>query len=306
MKKSRIAIGVLLMLVFLLTLTGVAFAQDEGGLDDGDGEEDPTEVGVTGLIVDVNLEEGTITLEDGTIIYISGGDYDHPIVELLGEYFSGAGIEDWAEALDALTTESGGKVGEVVEVVDESGNVVGWQAVLEDGTVVDIDEETAAQYLEALGMLNVDLTATLGEDGETLTTITDVGGEIAAYHDDGMGFGVLVKLYAIAGAAEGGVSVEELVAMFKDGAGMGHIFKEYGKPGLLGVGHVRKALKGDEHPGKALGHEKQKQDKDKDKDQDQDQDQDQDPGEKPKDKNKDKNKDKGKGQDKDKSKDKKK
>ncbi len=300
MKKSRIAIGILLMLVFLLTLTGVAFAQDEGGLDD---EEGPTEVDITGLIVDVNLEEGTITLEDGTIIYISGGDYDHPIVELLGEYFSGAGIEDWAEALDALTTE-GGKVAEVVEVVDADGNVVGWQAVLEDGTVVDIDEETATQYLEALGMLNVDLTATLGEDGETLTTTTDVGGEIAAYHDDGMGFGVLVKLYAIAGA--NGVSVEDLVGMFKDGVGMGHIFKEYGKPGLLGVGHVRKALKGDEHPGKALGHEKQKQDKDKDKDQDQDQDQDQDPGEKPKDKDKDKNKDKNKDKGKDKSKDKKK
>jgi hypothetical protein len=300
MKKSRIAIGILLMLVFLLTLTGVAFAQDGGELEEGDGEEGPTEVTITGLIIDVNLEEGTITLEDGTIIHISGGDYDHPIVELLGEYFSGAGIKDWAGALDTLTTE-GSKVVGVGEVLDESGNVVGWQATLEDGTVVDIDEETAAQYLEALGMLNVDLTATLGEDGETLTTITDVGGEIAAYHDDGMGFGVLVKLYAIAGASESGVSVEDLVGMFKDGMGMGQLFKEYGKPGLLGVGHVRKALKGDEHPGKALGHEKQKQAKDKDKDQVQDQDQDQDqdtgPGEEPKDKNKnkDKSKDKSKG-----------
>ncbi len=88
-----------------------------------------------------------------------------------------------------------------------------------------------------------------------------IGEQIAAFHEDGMGFGVLVKIYAMAEAAktacpdmpvvEGdtpveptctAVSPEELVEQFKAG-GMGALFKQYGKPALLGVGHVKKALK---------------------------------------------------------------
>lgn len=88
--------------------------------------------------------------------------------------------------------------------------------------------------------------------------------EIAAYHEDGMGFGVLVKLYAMAEASQEAcpttpsdpaapvdptaapactaVTVDELVNSFRSGTGMGALFKQYGKPALLGVGHVRKAL----------------------------------------------------------------
>jgi hypothetical protein len=91
--------------------------------------------------------------------------------------------------------------------------------------------------------------------------------EIAAYHEQGLGFGVLVKLYAIAEASQKAcppepiatppadsttgteqptctaVTVAELVDEFQSGTGMGQLFKEYGKPALLGVGHVKKALK---------------------------------------------------------------
>lgn len=91
--------------------------------------------------------------------------------------------------------------------------------------------------------------------------------QIAAYHEQGMGFGVLVKLYAMAEAsqiactpvapaagaapADGSavapactvVTVDQLVTDFKSGSGMGQLFKEYGKPALLGVGHVKKALR---------------------------------------------------------------
>ena len=83
-----------------------------------------------------------------------------------------------------------------------------------------------------------------------------IGKQIAAYHEAGMGFGVLVKIYAMAQAsaeacqtttAGGGtctaVSADELVTAFKGGTGMGQLFKEYGKPALRGVGQVRKALK---------------------------------------------------------------
>jgi hypothetical protein len=86
--------------------------------------------------------------------------------------------------------------------------------------------------------------------------------QIAMFHEEGMGFGVLVKLYAMAEdsvkacldqpaatsvadptqpACEA-VTVEQLVSEFQGGAGMGQLFKEYGKPALLGVGQVRKSL----------------------------------------------------------------
>jgi hypothetical protein len=99
--------------------------------------------------------------------------------------------------------------------------------------------------------------------------------EIAMYHEEGLGFGVLVKLYAMAEASKEGcapqtdpeatpdpnatpegdgttaaaeptctvVTVADLVTQFQNGTGMGQLFKEYGKPALLGVGQVRKAAK---------------------------------------------------------------
>lgn len=116
----------------------------------------------------------------------------------------------------------------------------------------------------------VDLAATATEVSNgtpTATpTATPVAGpeefaqQIAMYHDEGIGFGVLVKLYAMAedsvkacvdqqssGVAVDQpacevVTVEQLVSEFQSGVGMGQLFKEHGKPGLLGVGQVRKAL----------------------------------------------------------------
>lgn len=110
----------------------------------------------------------------------------------------------------------------------------------------------------------VDASATATE----APTVTPVMGpeefaeQIAMYHADGMGFGVLVKLYAMAEAAVEAcvnqpvstevvdptqpaceaVTVEELVSEIQGGAGMGQLFKEFGKPALLGVGHVKKAM----------------------------------------------------------------
>jgi hypothetical protein len=94
----------------------------------------------------------------------------------------------------------------------------------------------------------------------------EIAEQIAMYHDEGIGFGVLVKLYAMAedsvqtcldlqAAGEGidptqlaceAVTVEQLVGEFQGGAGMGQLFKEYGKPALLGVGHVRKNLQNEQ------------------------------------------------------------
>jgi hypothetical protein len=118
----------------------------------------------------------------------------------------------------------------------------------------------------------VDPSAEVPSETPTVTpTATPMGPEeyaeqIAMYHDEGMGFGVLVKLYAMAedavqacldqqanNSGEGetvdptqpacdAVTVEQLVAEFQSGVGMGQLFKSYGKPALLGVGQVRKSL----------------------------------------------------------------
>ncbi|MRR32253.1 hypothetical protein EG834_18435 [bacterium] len=91
-----------------------------------------------------------------------------------------------------------------------------------------------------------------GEGEESV--LGPIGEEIASLHEQGMGFGVLVKLYAMAEEAAltcaqseksdcAGISAGELVAAFQSGTGMGQLFKEYGKPALLGVGHVKQELK---------------------------------------------------------------
>lgn len=92
-------------------------------------------------------------------------------------------------------------------------------------------------------------------------TPEEIAEQVNAYHEEGIGFGVLVKLYAMAEASAEKcstatvdttdpaaqpcvvVSVDELVTAFQGGQGMGQLFKEYGKPALLGVGHVKKELK---------------------------------------------------------------
>lgn len=104
-----------------------------------------------------------------------------------------------------------------------------------------------------------------------------VAEEVVAYHppgeagegEDSVGYGVLVKLYAIAAESQEAcagaeepcvpVTVEELMAAYKSGVGLGELFKEYGKPAVLGVGHLKKGDKGGppEHAGP--------KDKDKDK-----------------------------------------
>ena len=69
-----------------------------------------------------------------------------------------------------------------------------------------------------------------------------VGDDIAQRHEDGFGFGVIVKLYAMAWENTE-LDLNELFDMFDSGYGMGKLFKDYSKPGLLGVGHVRQDAK---------------------------------------------------------------
>jgi len=133
------------------------------------------------------------------------------------------------------------------------------QDVEEEETPLDPNDPTVVQT-----------PAPTGTEEAPVSGLGPIGEEIAAYHEQGMGFGVLVKIYAIAKASEEAclaetpaeppvdppteegtpivetcvpVTAAELVEAFNGGSGMGALFKEYGKPALLGVGHVKQELK---------------------------------------------------------------
>ena len=75
--------------------------------------------------------------------------------------------------------------------------------------------------------------------------------KIASMHEeDDLGFGEIVKLTEIAKQAQQicvetgefcDVDLDGLIGEYKDGTGMGALFKKYGKPENTGVGHIRKA-----------------------------------------------------------------
>lgn len=237
---------------------------------------------ISGTVVAVDASTGTVTVDIGGGVLCTvdiNVDETHPIVLLLGKYFgdlsadtleaalagvqgcavdNGDGTWSWAEC------GSEGAVPVRVTGTNEDGT---FTAVAEDGTPIaslNIDDEAVAGQVQ--GALETLIVAwTLEADG----SLSQVSDQIAAYHEDGMGFGVLVKLYAIAQESaeeclgvvpEDGTpcetSVEELVMLFKSGVGMGQIFKDYGKPDKLGVGHVRQELTKDKDKGKEKNKDK--------------------------------------------------
>ncbi|MGB9585855.1 MAG: hypothetical protein ACPL7A_00370 [Anaerolineales bacterium] len=71
--------------------------------------------------------------------------------------------------------------------------------------------------------------------------------QIHDYHSDGIGYGVLVKLYALSNAS--GTPISDLITQLKSGTGMGKLFKTYGgKPAVVGVGQVQQKVKKTPHP----------------------------------------------------------
>jgi hypothetical protein len=261
--KTRI-FGLIIALILALTLVGTVFAQDGGeGEDPAEPPAEPTTI--EGVVVAVDPEAGTITLADGTVITV-GGSYEHPIVDLLSTYFGGGSLdlEALAAALETIQLDTG----TVASVVcDETTGVC--TATLTDGTTAEVTPEEAEALQEALDALNVSMDVV--SDGETNTT-TGVGDDMMGYLDSGIGFGELVKLYAIVaecqenangetgeGETEEAAETEEteegeeveacdltvdfLIGELQSGVGMGELFELYGKPSLLGVGHVRQALR---------------------------------------------------------------
>jgi hypothetical protein len=244
-----------LLLALALTLAIVVpVAAQEGEPPPCEGES------VSGTVVAVDEEAGMVTVDsgEGQCTVMLDSEYDHPIVALLGSYFGDASADSLAKALEATQgyavcdpdtgectwadDDTDGAVAVMVVAENEGGTFT----VLMDGqeVTISVDPGTAEELREALQALSVDWE--LGEDGG----VVQPGDEIAAYHEDGLGFGVLVKLYAMAAASQEacddeestdpcGVTVEELVEAFQSGTGMGDLFKEYVRPSVRGVGHVR-------------------------------------------------------------------
>jgi hypothetical protein len=86
-----------------------------------------------------------------------------------------------------------------------------------------------------------------GENCEPV--MPDFAGEIAAYHDDGIGYGVLANLEGISAACKeaGGLdcpSLADLVDQFKSGVGLGELYKDCEGCDLQhGIGWIKKAIK---------------------------------------------------------------
>ncbi|MEK6256414.1 MAG: DUF5666 domain-containing protein [Chloroflexota bacterium] len=161
-----------------------------------------------------------------------------------------AGLFDAYYGADTGEGQAAGIVDEITETsitVDGVPYIINEETVVAEGVVAG-DEVTVDYYTDE----NEDFVATnVALGAEEVVEETSICDEVTAYHEDGMGWGVLVKLYAIAdesmeacdGEEDCGVTVEELVEMFNSGTGMGQLFKEFGKPAQLGVGHLRKAVK---------------------------------------------------------------
>ncbi len=287
MQKQK-QLAIFLILALLLVTAGVAYAQEGSPMPCSGAE-------VSGTVIAVDQVTGMVTLEvvseTGEVsqctVQLGGDTFAHPIVSLLGTYFDDISPENLADALGEVNgyavqdaegnwvwadMEQEGAVAVRVLAINPNPDGDGYVIVLaregeaEPIVILTDDETLVASLNSALETLMI--AWMLNEDG----TVMEAGDRIAAYHEAGMGFGVLTKLFAIeqasmeacaqsASSSEGteenalcGVTAEQLVADFQAGTGMGQLFKLYGKPALRGVGHVRKALNsGEEWTSKSGG-----------------------------------------------------
>jgi hypothetical protein len=272
MKFNRLTLALILVLLLSAFAASTAFADspgDEPGSCLGDN--------VSGTVVAVDPSTNMVTIDtgDGLCTVTLSGSYDHPIVTLLGAYFGDVNVETLEAALQDTTgcalydegsgtwawadCDSDGAIPVRVTGEDGVGNFLAVN--LQDGSVITLmitDEETANRVRDALEMLAVDWPL---EDGD----LVQVSDDVARHHDEGMGFGVLVKLYSLSNAT--GIPVEQLIEEFRSGTGIGHLFKTYGKPPQLGVGHVRQEMKqdGETAPDQDVQPSKNGNGKDKDK-----------------------------------------
>ncbi|HEX7975488.1 MAG TPA: hypothetical protein VF498_13855 [Anaerolineales bacterium] len=244
---------------------------------------------VSGTVVAVDSATGVVTINTptGLCTVTLTNSASQPIAALLGSFFG----DVKPETLSAALANAQG-----CALLDPTANTWKWASCTTPGavpvqvTAQNTDGTFAAQtFGSATTPLTMTLTitdtATVGQIRVALSSLAvqwmldgsgdmlQVSEQVEAYHEAGMGFGVLVKLYSIAAQSQAtcaqqaaaqpatippattpttttqpaaqtcGVTVEELVSQFQSGMGIGQLFKNYGKPAQLGVGQVRQALR---------------------------------------------------------------
>lgn len=211
---------------------------------------------VNGTIVAVDETTATVTVDTGggaACTVTLSGNTDHPIASLLGKYFGDISAASLTEALTATngcahvsggagawaSCDSPGAIPVQVISANPDGTFTA-QMTNPDGSITTIiltvEDVAALENLnQALAKLAVNWT--LDESGD----LVQVSDQVMAYHEAGVGFGLLVKLYSLSNAS--GIPVADLLAQFQAGTGMGDLFKTYGgKPAETGVGHVKQAV----------------------------------------------------------------
>lgn len=248
MKINRLTLALVLVLTLVAVAVGTALAsspEQEMGTCPGEN--------VSGTVVAVDPTTNTVTINTGDELctVTLSGSYDHPIVTLLGAYFGDVSAETLEAALEETTgcvlyddvsdtwawadCSTDGAVQVQVTGEDDEGNFIATK--VEDGSEIIIsieDDDEADRVSDALAALMVNWPL----DGGDLVQVSD---DVASYHAAGMGFGELVKIYSLSNAT--GIPVEDLLTEYRSGTGMGQLFKKYGKPPQVGVGHVRQELK---------------------------------------------------------------
>ncbi len=220
---------------------------------------------VSGTIVGVDETTGIVTVDTGggaTCTVTLNSNISHPIASLLGKYFgdiSAASLTVALTATQGCAQVSGGSgawsscdAAGATPVQIVSANPDGTftaQITNPDGTmttiVLTISDPAALDNINQ-ALINLTVAWTLDETGD----LVQVSDQVMAYHEQGVGFGVLVKLYSLSNAS--GISVADLLAQFQSGVGMGELFHTYGgKPPETGVGHVRQAVNNATTPGAA-------------------------------------------------------
>jgi hypothetical protein len=277
MNLLRKSVGGAILVTTLMLSPMAAFAHPSTDVASCSGDS------VSGTVVAVDQNTSVVTIEqsDGTLCGVSlAGTSDQPIITLLGTYFETMTAQSLSDALDVLDVQvdcssspcsllgSGdtGTPATVVSVTDNGDGTYSVVLAVDDGvggttleSVTISDSDLADAWTGALNYLTVNWPISTDASGQA--TYVGVEDNIASLHEDGLGFGVIVKLYALAAEAqeacsslpEGAtfgpgvpnpcdVSVDSLAADFKSGTGMGVLFKLYGKPDLLGVGQVRNGV----------------------------------------------------------------
>ena len=200
-------VSVLIAMMLVLSLTIPVFAQDEI---------EPVDEPVVEEVEPDEELDGKET---------SSKFLNHPIVKLFAEFF--ASFFNPPEEEEPAPDEGDG--------TDENG---GAGALPPDG-----GEDGGESGEPEDGGEGVEPEAD-GESGEPEEPPIVPEEKIASMHgDDKLGFGVIAKLIGIVECAEGGVTLDDLVAQFKGGVGQGKLFEMYCKPENVGVGHIRKAVK---------------------------------------------------------------